>query len=330
MLAALQMQYLGTLTSTLKIKQALPKLSKRFEDYYQLSLDRIREKPFLQEQIFNLFAWLLYAQAPLGVDELRQCLCIDAELDTDTSLDDLDEHVERLVAESEGLVEILPLVVDDQHRGPDGHERGLNSSSLSVCPRPVSLAHQTIEAYLRDQRKGWASTGHDPQSLIFLSCARFLGLSACATKAVNHAAACVDTRSYVPLEPGFFSWCTRHWQDLFTEDLGSSKDADILLQTIADQLIQAGRTAGIDPLFACVLYRWYVLDGLLIARGANTLATYNRLTTAMAEWACITRSFGSFSRYHEYAWRMSCKCASPFVPRLYATQQNRAYEARIS
>lgn len=149
MLAALQMQYLATLTSTHQIKQALPVLSKRFEDYHKQSLDRIREKA-IQHRVFLPFTWLLFASAPLGVEDLAQCLCIEFDTELETSPDDLDEYVERLAAESEGLVNIGPTASNDAARPPhtsDGiYLRSSRSTVNGLCQsriKPLRLISGT-------------------------------------------------------------------------------------------------------------------------------------------------------------------------------------------
>ena len=316
MLAALQMQYLGTLTSTFKIKDALPKLSKRFEDYYKQSLDRIREKPDLQEQIFRLFIWLLYAKPPLSVEELRQCLCIEPDLNLETPLDDLDEHVERLAAESEGLVEIRSA---NHHgdMGPFGDEGPTSPCDEATRYQgPVRVAHETIAAYLRTQRDEWSPITQNPEMFIFTYCARFLSLSACAAQLVEHATNCVHQRRRIRFAgPGFLPWCISNWDAYFPGRLHAAAGPEMVLRTLSAQLLRAGELRGIDPLFICVIHRWHFLDPIMIECGADAGAQYNGLSQSMVDWACPAqghRSAGSFlgsadafKHFHRYARNVS-------------------------
>lgn len=287
MLAALQMRYLGTLTSTLKIKEALPKLSKRFEDYYSQSLDRIREKPELQEQIFRLFIWLLYTSSPLNVDELRQCLCIEPDLNLDTRLEDLDEHVERLAAESEGLVAIGLSRHRDAMCGNANESANLETTRSGL----VSLAHETIAAFLRSQCGRWSPVSQNPHNFIFLCCARFLSLSACAAQLVHHATDCIKRRARMEmLEPGFLRWCVKHWAGQFPYRRPAEAESEDVLRTLAEQLLQAGEGRLMDPLFLCDVYKWRFLQPILAEHGADRAARYDGLSHPIVNWGFQTHA----------------------------------------
>lgn len=283
MLAALQMQYLGTLTSTLKIKAALPRLSKRFEDYYKQSLDRIREKPQLQGQIFHLFLWLLYASRPLNVDQLRQCLCIEPDIDLDTPLEDLDEHVERLAAESEGLVEIGSSL----HRHDTCDNAGEHSDpETRRYVGSVKLAHETIATYLRSQCGKWSPVSQSPDEFVFSRCARFLSLSASAARLVDHAVDCIERRCRVELlEPGFLAWCAKGWRGHIPGRRDDDAELEVFLRTLARQLLHAAEARLMDPLFLCDVYKWPSLRPILIKFGANEAVRYDGLSHDIVNWA---------------------------------------------
>ena len=268
----------------MKIKRALPTLSKNFDDYYQESLDRIRQKKVLQEPVFNLLSWLVDAKALLHVDELRQCLPLHDEIDDDTPLDDFDEHVERIVAESEGLVIIQHAYYDHEVHNPLRRPKFSLTRPNSCLRYSVVIAHETIQSYLEQHRAEWYPTSRDPNEFIWTACARFMSLPFCTTRLVQWTKEALRVED--PSTPfsgdnrRFLIWCANYWTRHFASENSQIEPFQETLKYLGERLMRAGRMNEFDPLFCCAMFDWKYLAKSLTDQGANPTAEFNSLTPA--------------------------------------------------
>lgn len=271
-LAALQMQFLENLTSRTAIKDALPDLSTQFDDYYCKALERIRAKPLLHERIFTLLAWIIFSKRHMRIRHLRQCLALRGNSGPGTALEDLDEHVERLIAESEGLIE--------------------QKASILMSSREYSgtaiIVHETIAAYLQANTNQWMPSELDENVFIFSSCCRFLSIEACVGIIVEQTRSELSTRVTWPRlyhqeerGSGFLAWCLNHFCRFYPEGEGHQHQVQDVLIQLATQITTQASSTSLDPLHICAFFGWHFLCDILITQGAQPRARYNGLTPAM-------------------------------------------------
>lgn len=261
--ANLQMAVIAKQLNRAAISKVLQGLSSQTHVYYGQALARIEANLDFGAAIMRMIGWMLTLREPLSMEELSQALGIDHEMDESTSPQDLEVHIQSLLAMSEGLIESYP-------------------SATS----PLAFTHETVRCYLHARL---AEDNVDWNAGIARSYLRYMSLDWC----VGAFYECCRTFIDYPASPSspstWYSLLLKAAKTWTTYARAAHEDTFASEQSLVDRFV---REQGGLLLILCCIYDWPS-----IARKVVESTRISPCTTYMSLYSPLHVAIG-LGRYH--------------------------------
>ena len=224
----------------------LKDLPTELEGIYQLILTRLERGRAQNIEIGKkMLQFVLFAYRPLEIDELRQALAIQGNLDSGLSCSDESFEKDLIYGIEKSVVSCAGNFLEMKARGGDGrsfsHQPCWGSSAnKSAANGVVQVMHQTVREFFRPEGSTAGSTfrmnSNDTHMRISITCIRYLIL--CATKMAT-----------IEQEAGSKEWTSEHF-NACAQYLNERPFFNYAVEYLERHLQQCGQAAGDSELIS--------------------------------------------------------------------------------